>query len=630
MLEIIRKNAASWLMKFILGAIVVVFIFWGVGTFRSQRLDVMAKVNGEKILVEDYQKAYNMTVERLRRMYGGSLPDALFKQLNLRQQVLDQLIDEALIRQEADRLGLTVTDKEIQQVILNIPAFKRNGMFDPRLYQAALRNAGLKPADFEHQLRQEMITKKLQTVMAAGLYCPDSEALSYFKYNNAEINVEYLKVNSSECVSAVNATEEELKKWYESHKEQFRTDPQIKLKYLLFSKKDFEKAANVTEQEIKAYYEEHQDEFHEPEKRRARHILLRLPQDANSTVIEKKEKELVDLKKRIEKGESFEELAKKYSDDKASGEKGGDLGYFSKGMMVKPFEEKVFSMKKGEVAGPVRTRFGLHLIKLEDIRPERTKPLKEVRDQIAKRLRDKKVNKLVWDAANKAYDTIIEIGSLEGYAKSANMKLQETPFFSRKNPAPVLGFDANILNMVFSLEKGELSSLLEVPQGVMIAELVEKKQPYIPKFEAVKNKVEQAYTQEKAFELCKKKAQEILKFAKEKGMEEAAKKYGLKIESTGLFKRTDPSARGKLPAPVVKGALSLTMKKPFPDDVFESGRIFYVIHLKAFKETSDMARFNQEKKDIKAEIRRRKMETTFGQWLKHQRDKARIEIVRKP
>ncbi len=630
MLEIIRKNAASWLMKFILGAIVVVFIFWGVGTFRSQRLDVMAKVNGEKILVEDYQKAYNMTVERLRRMYGGSLPESLFKQLNLKEQVLNQLIDQALIRQEAKKIGLKVTDKEIQQVILDIPAFKQNGMFDPRLYQMALRNAGLKPADFEQQLRQEMITRKLQTVMASGLYCPDSEALSYFKYKNAQIDVDFVKVNSSDCVSSVNATDEQLKKWYENHKEEFRTDPQVKLKYLLFSKKDFEKSANVTDAEIKAYYQEHQDEFHEPERRRASHILLKVPKDANATVVEAKKKELLELKKRIEKGESFSELAKKYSEDKLSGAKGGDLGFFSRGMMVKPFEDKVFSMKKGELSGPVRTQFGWHLIKLEDVRKARTKPLKEVRSEIEKKLKEKKVKKLIWDAANKAYDTIIELGSLEDYAKTANKKLKETNFFSRRQPAPILGFNPNVLDMIFSMEKGELSSLLDVPEGVMIAELADKKAPYIPEFKEVKKKVLKAYTHEKALELCKKRAEALLELAKKKGLSEAAKKYGLKVESTGLFKRTDTSAAGKLPQPVVQAALALTMKKPYPESVIESGRTFYVIHLKAFKEVNDLAKFKEEKKAIKAEIRRRKAETAFSDWLKHQRERARIEIVRKP
>jgi len=210
------------------------------------------------------------------------------------------------------------------------------------------------------------------------------------------------------------------------------------------------------------------------------------------------------------------------------------------------------------------------------------------------------------------------------------MKLQETGLFSRKRPAPVLGYNPNVLDMVFSLDKGELSSLLEVPDGVMIAELVEKRPPYIPKFEKVKSQVDKAFTDEKARELCLKKAKDILALSKKEGMKAAAKKFGLKVENTGLFKRTDSLAGGKLPGPVVKGALSLSEKKPFPDDVYESGGIFYIIHLKAFKESADPEKFKEEKKSIKAEIRKRKMETAFSGWLKHERDKAKIEIVRKP
>ncbi len=630
MLEIIRKNAASWLMKFILGAIVVVFIFWGVGTFRSGRLDVMAKVNGEKILVEEFQKAYNSYVERLRKMYGGNIPDALFKRLKVKENVLNQLIDNVLIRQEARRIGLKVTDKELQQVILNIPAFKQGGVFDKRLYQMALRNAHLTPVDFENQLRDEMLSRKLQFVMSSGLYCPDNEALSFFKYQNAKLDVEYLKIDASSCVNDVNATDKKLKEWFEKHKERFRTDPQVRLKYLLFSKDEFERAANVTKKEIKEYYNEHLSEFHVPEKRKARHILIKVPRDANATVVEAAKKKIEDLKKKIEKGSSFEDLAKKFSQDEASAKNGGDLGYFTKGTMVKPFDEKVFSMKKGEVAGPVRTVFGWHLIKLEDIKKEYTKPLKEVEKHIAKILKDKKAKKLMWDEANKAYDMIIELGSLEAYAKTSGKKLKETGLFPKESPDPVIGFKPQVLDMIFSLDKGELSSLLEVPKGVMVAELVEKRPPYIPKFEEVKAKVEDAYTEDESLDLCKKKAEKILEMAKKKGIKEVAKKYNLKVKDTGFYKRTDQGAGGKLPFPVAQGALSLSKKKPYPEKVFQSGRSFYIVHLKGFKEDADMKEFSKEKDKIKKRIAASKAQIAFSSWLKHQRETAKIEIIRKP
>ncbi len=630
MLDIIRKNAASWLMKFILGAIVVVFIFWGVGTFRSQRLDIMAKVNGQKILVEDYQKAYNNTVERLRRMYGGTLPESLIKQMNLKQQVLDQLIDTALIDQAAEKMGVLVTDREVQQVILGVPAFKQNGVFDQRLYQMALRNAGMKPADFEDNVRKEMYLRKVQALLTAGIFVPDSEAVLHYRYDNAEINVEFVKIDASDCVSSVNATDARLEKWFDAHREEFKTDPQVRLKYILFSRKAVENSVNATGQEIKEYFQDHPGEFHVPEARKAAHILLKVPEGANATQVEAVKSQAEDLVKRLKAGESFAELAKKYSQDPGSAENGGELGFFRKGQMVKPFDEKVFSMKEGQISEPVRTRFGFHIIRLEKIRPERDKTLQEVRQQIAEKIRKKKIEKAVWDRANKAYDTIIELGSLEAYAQSANMTIKETAFFPKRRPAPVLGFNPQVLNAVFSLGKGELSSLMEVPEGVMIAELSDKKAPYVPPYQEVRDRVKDRYTSEKSIELCRKKAEDILEKAREKGFAQAAKLYGLQIQETGFFKRTDTSAKGKLPVPVVKDALALYKAKPLPEKISSSGRTFFVLHLKGMKEEADMKAFDEKKKEIKAKVKQWKAQTVFTDWLKHQRDKARIEILRKP
>ncbi len=630
MLDIIRKNAASWLMKFILGAIVVVFIFWGVGTFRSQRLDIMAKVNGQKILVEDYQKAYNNTVERLRRMYGGSLPETVMKQMNLKQQVLDQLIDAALVDQAAAKMGVLVTDREVQHVILGVPAFKQNGVFDARLYQAALRNAGMKPVDFETNVRKEMYLRKVQALLTAGIFVPDTEAVLHYKYENAEINVEFIKINASDCVDAVNATEPQLKAWFETHKEEFKTDPQVRLKYILFARKDLEASVNATDQEIKTYFQDHPGEFHVPEMRKAAHILLKVPQDANATAVEAVKKRAEELEKQLKAGTSFAELAKIFSQDPASAKNGGELGFFKKGQMVKPFDETVFSMKEGQISKPVRTRFGFHIIKLEKIKPERDKSIKEVRELIARKIKKKKVEKMLWDEANKAYDTIIELGSLEAYAQSANKTIEETGFFSKKHPAPVLGFNPQVLGSIFSLGKGELSSLLEVPAGVMIAEMAEKKPPYIPAFEKVKKAVKERYTSDKSLELCRQKAENILQQAREKGFAQAAKISNLKVEETGFFKRTDASANGRLPGPVVKEALSLYKAKPLPEKVASSGRSFFILHLKGMRENADMKAFGDKKKEIKARVKQWKAQTVFTDWLKHQRDQAKIEIIRKP
>ena len=617
-------------MKFILGAIVVVFTFWGVGSFRSQRLDIMAKVNGQKILVEDYQKAYNNTVERLRRRYGGSLPESILKQMNLKQGILDQLIDSTLIEQEAGKMGVRVTDKEIQQIILGVSAFRQDGAFSDRLYKMALRNAGLKPVDFEQDVRKNMYLRKVRSLVTAGIFVPDSEAAAHYRYNNAEINVEFVKIDASECIPSVNATDSKVKGWFESHREEFETDPQISLKYILFDRKAIEKDVNATDMEIREYYQEHPGEFHIPESRRASHILLRLPPDANATQVQEAKKKAEELEKQIKAGKSFEALAKKYSEDTGSAAKGGDLGFFQREKMIKPFADKAFSMKEGQVSKPVRTKFGFHIIKLVKIKPAGDKSLKEVRPLIAKKIKDKKTEKIIWEKANRAYDQIIEMGSLEAYADSANKTIEQTGFFSRKQPAPVVGVNPKILGAVFSLGKGELSSLLDVPQGVLIGELADKKAPYIPAFEEIRNRATATYATDRSLELCKVKADKILKEAEKKGFAAAAGSYKLKIEETGLFKRTDRTGGGNLPQPVVKEALSLYKAKPLPDKVSSYGRSFYIIHLKDIKETADMKAFKAKKAGIKKAVRQWKVRAVFTDWLKHQRDKAEIEIVRKP
>ncbi len=625
MLDFIRKGASSWMIKFLLGAIVIVFIFWGVGSFRSQRMDVIAKVNGEKIMTETFQREYNQTLEQYSKMFGGSIPESMLKQLNLKQQVLDSLINKTLIRQQAAKMGIRVSKQEVQQAILGIPAFKVNGVFDKRAYEAALRNARLTPAGFEAQVRESLLMEEIRALLGAGITVPETEAKEHYLYENQEINISYVKVDSSDCESEVQYSDEELKEWFETHREEYRTEPKIKLTYLLFDIKSAERDANVTEAEIEAWYEAHQQDYHKKEQRKARHILIKVPQDASEQEVEAKKKKIEEIRARIEKGADFAEVAKEVSEDPGSGKNGGELGFFTKNAMVKPFADVAFSMKKGELSQPVRTRFGWHIILLEDIKPEHTQPLDEVREEIRKRLATQKARKEVWDRANAAYDEIIQLGSLEDFAKTSGITLKSTPLFSKKSAPPMLGKNPELLNSIFALSKGELTSLLDVPDGVLIAEVTEKEAPHIPEFETVKERVKEAYIREKAKELCKQKAAAMLEEAKKNGLSSICAGGNCTIEETGFFKRTDPAANGKLPGPVARASLSLYSGKIFPDEVLESGNSFYVIAFKQAKE-ADLKGFDAEKKKISDTLLKEKEKSIFQNWLKHAREKAEIQI----
>ena len=624
MLSTIRKSTGSWLIKFILGIIVIVFVFWGVGSFRSQRLNVLTKVNGEDILVESYHLAHANMLDNYKQMFGGQIPEGFLDRIDIKQQVLNGLINETLIRQAASEMGILVSDIEVQNIILEIPAFKHNGAFDQRLYERSLRGARLTPAVFEAQVRQQLLTDKLKILLFSGLAVTEAEARDHYMFENEEINLSYVLINASECETEVNATKQDLTLWYESHSEKYMTEPQTKLRYLALKESDIDDA-NVTDLEIEAYYKDHKNEYEVKERRRARHILLRISEGADEDSVEKIQKKAKKIRDRIENGEDFANLAKENSEDAGSAENGGELGFFSKGMMVKPFEEAVFSMKEGEVSKPVLTRFGWHIIELEEIEPGRVKPLTGVKNSIATRLKDQN---MIWDRANEAYDEIIQLGSLSAYAEQHEIGLKTTELFSRKKPPAVIGSDPELLKTLFALNSGELSSLLQIHQGILIAEVLEKKAPYLPSLEEVEEQVKKDYVREKAKELCRLKAQKLLEAAKKQGLEAAAKDKELKIQQTGLFKRTDKTAKGKLPPAVAQAGLSLYEGKACPDEVAESGNSFYVPAFKE-KKDADIAGFPAQKDAITKRILEQKQQTLFEDWLRDLRQRASIKQVTK-
>jgi peptidyl-prolyl cis-trans isomerase D len=510
MLDTIRKSTGSWFIKFILGIIVIVFIFWGIGSFRSQRLNVLTRVNGEDILVESYSHAYANLLDNYKQMFGGQIPEGFLERIDIKQQVLNGLINETLIRQATDKMGILVSDIEVQNIILNIPAFKHNGVFDQRLYERSLSSARLTPAAFEAQVRQQLLTDKLKTLLFSGLAVTEAEAKEHYIYENDEVNLAYVSINASECEAEVNATKQDLTFWYESHSENYKTEPQIKLRYLVLNESDIDDA-NVTDLEIEAYYQEH------------------------------------------------------------------------------------------------RT---------------------EVKNSIATKLKAQKAKNMIWDRANKAYDDIIQLGSLSAYAEQHEIELESTGLFSQKKPPAVIGGDPELLKTLFALNSGELSSLLQIHQGILITEVLEKKAPYLPSLEEVKDQVKKDYVREKAKELCRMKAQGLLEAAKKQGLEAASKDKGLKIQQTGFFKRTDKTAKGELPSTVAQAGISLYEGKAYPDEVAENGNSFYILAFKE-KKDADIAGFPAQKDAITKRILEQKQQTLFEDWLKHLRERASIKQVTK-
>jgi peptidyl-prolyl cis-trans isomerase D len=365
MLRLMRRHAGSWVIKLLLGAIVIVFIFWGVGSFRAQRGGRVAMVNG-------------------------------------------------------DQIKCRVSEKELADAILHIPAFQSAGAFDKYLYKNVLDRLRMTPEAFEAAQKDQMLIDQLRTLVTSNAKVSDQEVREWFNWLNTSVDIEYAFFDPSRYKNA-RPSEEQIKAFYEKHKENYKTDPMIKVRYVHFDPKEYRSKVKLSDSEAREYYDENLESFKIPKKVVARHILIKVSPDADPETVKKTKEKALKIYKLAKEGKDFAELAKKYSEG-PSRNNGGYLGEFTKESMVKPFSDKAFSMKAGEISEPVRTRFGWHIIKVEKIIDAHTTPFKDAEKDIEKKLTDNKAKSLAYDAAESVSDIAYDGDDLIKAAKERHLK----------------------------------------------------------------------------------------------------------------------------------------------------------------------------------------------------------------
>lgn len=613
-------------VKIILGAIALVFVFWGIGTFRSQRITSLATVNGADIPYEEYRMEYINTIERYKQLFSGQMPEGFLEKMNIKGQVLDNLINSLLIKEAASKLNIYVSNEEIQEEILKIPAFSSNGKFDKTLYERVLRANRMTPTDFENKIHQQLLFEKISNLLTNSIKIPESEVKAQYNYDNEIRELAYITIDTKDFTKEITPKEDELKSYYETNKEKYKTQPKIALNYIAIKKADILNSLNISNEEAKADYEEHKANYETKEQRHARHILIKTDKNADEKTVEAAQKKAQDLLSRLKHGESFEELAKKYSDDPGSAPKGGDLGFFGRGSMVKPFEEAVFALQPHELSDLVKTDFGWHIIRLEEIRQTGLRPFDEVKDAIINKLKEERSKSTLFEQASKLYDDIIANGSLTLYAQKKGIELTKTGLFSKGTVPPNLLLNKEALNELFELGQGSLSSIIETPDGMLIAEIAEKIPATIPPFEEVKAQVTTELIQQKAKDAAAKKAEELILELKGKDFATFAKEKGLNLLISKAYSRTDMATLSKdIPQPVLEAGLSLTHSNPISEKPVAVNDIFYIVSLKNIKD-ADMSGFPAQQKAITDKLLEQQKRLVMDSWLQDLRKNAKIII----
>ncbi len=625
-LSLMRKHAKSWLIKFLIGIIAIVFIFYFGYSFTARQGVKIAYVNGELITGIEYQKSYNDLVESFRNQYRDFWNENLIKVLDLKNRALNNLINDKLISQEARRLGLEVTESESQKAIMRYPAFQIGGSFDIRRYKGLLAQNRMTPEEFEASMAHGLLDQKLRQFLSAFIQVTHQELLDRYTYDNEQIKVKFVRFKPEDFKKSLNPDPDSMKTYFKKNKEDYRVPEKINITYILIDPESLKAQVKVTDAEIRDYYEYHLDTFKQPKKVRARHILFKLGEDATEEEKEAVRKKAQEILKKVNQGEDFAALAEKYSEGPTSS-KGGDLGYFSAGQMVKPFEDAAMAMKEGEVSEPVRTQFGYHLIKVEDIKEARTKPLDEVQNQIKENIINNASTALAHEKGLSIMDQMPYDVDLSRYAAEHSLESHKSGFFSLDQDIPGIGGTVKLREALFALQKGETSDLTELEGKFYIFQVAERKESYLPKMDEVAEKVKADFLEHLAKEKAVDAAEAYLaELRKGKAWSDLARERNIKPNETDFFTRNRTIDEIGYDRDLNQALFDLNEDKPYLEKVFKNDNGAFVIRWGAYKGI-DQEKFKEEKEKYRDSLLLTKHRRTFENWLESLRRDAEIEIV---
>ncbi|GBC59109.1 hypothetical protein DENIS_0040 [Desulfonema ishimotonii] len=623
MLKLMRERAGSWFIKVILSAIVIVFVFWGVGSFRSQRFAKVAVVNDEPVSLQDYQKAYNNMIAQYSRQFGNNFDDNMIKMLGVKRQALDSLINDVLLQQEAEKLSFRVSDQELVDVIEKIPAFQTDGVFDKALYQRVLSLNNMTLESFEAMQGETLLMTKVRSFVMDSVKVSDPEARAWYNWKDAAVKIDYVRFDAGKYKDT-QASDDEVKAHFEENKGSYKTEARAKALYVHFDAKDYAEKAEVSQEEITEYFESHPDEFKEPKTVEARHILFKLESDSSPETVEKRKEKASEVLALAREGKDFAELAKEYSEGPTRS-KGGFLGKFRKETMVKPFADKAFSMKAGEISEPVRTRFGWHLIKVEKVNEAKTFTLAESTEKIRSKIAGEKAKTLAYDDAEAFYDSVFEGDNLKDAAAVRNLKVTETGLFTQKGPEGMKN-GPRFAAAAFKLSPTQFSDIQDFDGDYYILQMTGNVPAETAAFETVADKVRADLILKKQNETAESDASRFLE-AVRKGaaMADESRNSDVTLQTTDFFKRNVSIPKIGYDRAVSAAAFTLSKENAYPESPVKGKDGYYVIRFNEKKLPDDKA-FEKEKKAIKEQLLRQKQFKTFNEWLAQARANSEITI----
>jgi len=613
-----RRRSKSWITKVIFGAIIVVFVFWGGSTYLATEANKVAKIDRNIISLQQYSKAYSDMLRLYQQQFGDAFTPEMIERLDLKNKALDQLIDEYVLKAQASRMGITVSDEELQLLIQTVPAFSDDKGFNVDSYKRILAYERMTPGEFEEKQRMRILQQRVYSMITENIIVDRSEIEAAFRQKNDTFDLYYIPVESKRFANVVSPGEEEIISYYNTHKEAYKIPPKIRLSYLEFPVDACLRDIEVTDDEVRSYYASHQDEYTSQAKVHGRHILIKVSEGDDETVVSEKKAIAQEIYDEIIAGADFAALAQKHSEDPGTNFIGGDIGLVPKDSLPQPMGDKLYSMNAGEIAEPVRTYLGFHVMKLEEKQESKLSPFEEVSASIVDMLKRQRAKSLAKEQAETAFTELYEQGNtdLDAYARAKNLKVEEIgPFAEDDNIGFAQGNE--ILKEAFMFPVGEVGSVADIETGYMVYMVEEKINSRIPDMSEIRDKIIIDISAEMALDKAKEHARTLV----ETDLSELA---GLGALSTGPFKRTAYSIPNLGMLSGVKDDLD-TLASP---KMYTGRDKVYVVWLKEKSDTDAGSADMKELDKIREELLARKRGMAFEAFMEQAREKHDIIINR--
>ncbi|MCC6923293.1 MAG: SurA N-terminal domain-containing protein [Nitrosomonas sp.] len=510
-------NRKKRIVQIVLFLAVLPFMFWGVQSYRSDGSEgYVASVDGDEIKRREFEQALRDHQSRIRAMFGGNFDSAMLDSYEIKDSVLERLIQQRLLFKEAVSNGFTVLDSHLVNEIKQIPDFQVDNQFSKKQYETLLRNNGLSPLDFEAGKRQELLLEQLLDGYSENNFVSSNVVNKFLYLSEVQREIEQKQIRPEDFFTEIEPTEDQIAAYYNDHQADFYLPERVRVEYIVLSFDALADNEVVSEDAVLNYYQTHQQEFGQAEERKASHILISVSaaaaEEEKKRALEKAEDVLEQVQQNPER---FTALAEEYSDDPGSASQGGDLGFFGRGVMVKAFEEVIFDMQPGEIRGPVETDFGYHIIQLTEIKEATTADLEEVRNQIEKNLKIEMVGSIFGEAVEDFGNTVYEQNdSLQPAADKFELTVQQSEWITRNSAESAMLQNPDLLAAIFSddaiLKKHNTNSIEVAPNTFVSARILEHRQETSQSLSIVSDEIVERLKKQLAAEKALKRGEEML------------------------------------------------------------------------------------------------------------------------